>query len=301
MTEQRKVTIIPADPKLQKKDVRSQHLRVAPYCRVSTDSDEQLSSYEAQIEYYTAKIDAKPEWTMVRLYADEGITGTSTKRRKFALSELLVCGECGSPYRRQTYMPRGEKYYVWRCLNRLENGRRVCKNSPTFTETDLQAAVVSAINEMFSQQRAKDAVRDSVAAALAAGAPKLSLPAIEGQLRAVQERQMELMQLAFDAGSENTSFDAELRKIYEAKAQLMMLKAEAEHIEQDATGYDERMGLVSGAIELDSGAIEEYDDIMVRQLISNIKVMDKETILVRFKDGTEIQQRIERTKGARVS
>ena len=70
MTEQRKVTIIPADPKLQKGDVRSQHLRVAPYCRVSTDSDEQLSSYEAQIEYYTAKIDANPEWTMVRLYAD---------------------------------------------------------------------------------------------------------------------------------------------------------------------------------------------------------------------------------------
>ena len=220
---------------------------------------------------------------------------------KFAFSELLVCGECGSPYRRQTYMPRGEKYYVWRCLNRLENGRRVCKNSPTFTESDLQTAVVVAINEMFSQQRAKDAVRDSVAAALAADAPKLSLPAIESQLRAVQERQMELMQLAFDAGSENTAFDAEIRKIYEAKAQLMMLKAEAEHTEQDATGYDERMGLVSGAIELDSGAIEEYDDIMVRQLISNIKVMDKETILVRFKDGTEIQQRIERRKGARVS
>ena len=220
---------------------------------------------------------------------------------KFALSELLVCGECGSPYRRQTYMPRGEKYYVWRCLNRLENGRRVCKNSPTFTESDLQAAVLAAINEMFSQQRAKDAVRDSVAAALAADAPKLSLPAIESQLRAVQERQMELMRLAYDAGSENTAFDAELRGIYEAKAQLMMLKAEAEHTEQDVTGYDERMGLVSGAIEMDSGAIEEYDDIMVRQLISNIKVLDKETILVRFKDGTEIQQRIERTKGARVS
>lgn len=64
---------------------------------------------------------------------------------------------------------------------------------------------------------------------------------------------MELMRLAYDAGSENTSFDAEIRKLYEAKAQLMMLKAEAEHTEQDATGYDERMGLVSGTIELDKG------------------------------------------------
>ena len=69
----------------------------------------------------------------------------------------------------------------------------------------------------------------------------------------------------------------------------------------EAGYYDDRLEQVSGAIELDSGAIEEYDDIMVRQLISNIKVMDKETILVRFKDSTEIQQRIERTKGARVS
>lgn len=112
---------------------------------------------------------------------------------------------------------------------------------------------------------------------------------------------MELMRLAYDAGSENTEFDAEIRKIYEAKAQLMMLKNELEQTEQDATGYDDRMEHVSGAIEMDSGAIEEYDDIMVRQLISNIKVLDKETILVRFKDGTEIQQRIERTKGARAS
>ena len=147
--------------------------------------------------------------------------------------------------------------------------------------------------------------RDSVAAALAAEAPKLSLPAIESQLRAVQERQMELMRLAYDAGSENTEFDAEIRKIYEAKAQLMMLKNELEQTEQDATGYDDRMEQVSGTIEMDSGAIEEYDDIMVRQLISNIKVLDKETILVRFKDSTEIQQRIERgsdgRKGARVS
>ena len=72
MTAQKKVTFIPADPKFEKKDIRSQHLRVAPYCRVSTDKDEQLSSYEAQIEYYTAKVNGNPDWTMVRLYADEG-------------------------------------------------------------------------------------------------------------------------------------------------------------------------------------------------------------------------------------
>ena len=543
MTAQKKVTFIPADPQFEKKDIRSQHLRVAPYCRVSTDSEEQLTSYEAQIEYYTAKIAANPEWTMVRLYADEGITGTSTKKRKqfnkliadcesgkidlvitksvsrfgrntldglqytrklkrlgvgvyfekenvntlhmdnemiltfffsqaqaeseslsgnvkwghrknfkdgkvyfqyknflgykrgadgspkideeqaavvrrvfarylmgdsirqiargleedgiktvrgnekwsdsviqgmlqnekyigdallqktyvadifthqskknmgelpkyyvhdshpaiidretfrkaqeeiarragkkrtsskaktelgkysgkFAFSELLVCGECGSPYRRQTYMPRGEKYHVWRCLNRMENGTKICKHSPTFRERDLQNAVLAAINEMFSQRKAKETARESIAAALAEETPTLSLPAIEAQLRAVQERQMELMRLAYDAGAENTEFDKELQKIYAAKAQLLMLKSEAEQTSQDTTEYDERMEQLNDAMELDSGAIEEYDEVMVRQLISNIKVIDKDVILVRFKDGVEIEQRIERTTGA---
>ena len=94
MTAQKKVTFIPADPKFERKDIRKQHLRVAPYCRVSTDKDEQLSSYEAQIEYYTAKVNGNPDWTMVRLYADEGITGTSTKRRK-EFNKLIADCEAG--------------------------------------------------------------------------------------------------------------------------------------------------------------------------------------------------------------
>ena len=68
---QRKVRMIPADPQMAEEDIRKKHLRVAPYCRVSTDKEEQLSSYEAQIEYYTAKIAANPEWTMVRMFADD--------------------------------------------------------------------------------------------------------------------------------------------------------------------------------------------------------------------------------------
>ena len=88
---QRRITVIPANPQLTERDIRKKHLRVAPYCRVSTDSEEQLNSYNAQIAYYTEKIAATPEWTMVRLYADEGITGTSMKRRKEFLKMLRDC------------------------------------------------------------------------------------------------------------------------------------------------------------------------------------------------------------------
>lgn len=89
----RKVTTIPADPQasMTESEYRKKHLRVAPYCRVSTKKDDQLPSYESQIEYYTAKIAEQPEWTMVRLYADQGKSGTSTKKRKEFLKLIQDC------------------------------------------------------------------------------------------------------------------------------------------------------------------------------------------------------------------
>ena len=55
--------------------------RVAAYARVSTDSDEQFTSYEAQIDYYSRYIQDHDEWVFVKVYTDEGISGTNTKRR----------------------------------------------------------------------------------------------------------------------------------------------------------------------------------------------------------------------------
>lgn len=56
-------------------------LRVAAYCRVSTDSDEQATSYKAQVEHYTEFIQKNPEWEFAGIYADDGISGTNTKNR----------------------------------------------------------------------------------------------------------------------------------------------------------------------------------------------------------------------------
>lgn len=55
--------------------------RVAAYARVSTDEDEQLNSYENQINYYIRYIQSRPEWEFVGLYSDEGISGLNTKKR----------------------------------------------------------------------------------------------------------------------------------------------------------------------------------------------------------------------------
>ena len=56
--------------------------RIGVYVRVSTDSSDQLNSYASQIKYYTELIEQHPEWELVGRYVDEGITGTSVKKRK---------------------------------------------------------------------------------------------------------------------------------------------------------------------------------------------------------------------------
>lgn len=79
----RKITVIPAQPKqTQQDDVGiPKKIRVAAYCRVSTDQEEQLNSYENQIRYYKSMLSDHPEYELVDIYADEGISGTNTKKR----------------------------------------------------------------------------------------------------------------------------------------------------------------------------------------------------------------------------
>ena len=84
MEQQRKVKTIPATlkPFTSSPIGENRKRRVAAYARVSTDHDEQFTSYEAQIDYYTKYIEARSDWDFVKVYTDEGITGTSTKHRE---------------------------------------------------------------------------------------------------------------------------------------------------------------------------------------------------------------------------
>ncbi len=67
---------------------------------------------------------------------------------KYILSNLLVCGECGQPYRRITWTRNGVKRIVWRCSNRVEHGTEYCKNSPTLDEEALQRAVMRTVSNV---------------------------------------------------------------------------------------------------------------------------------------------------------
>lgn len=76
------VQVIRASKKAEPSSEKTEKtLRVAAYCRVSTGSEEQENSYDVQVSHYTSFISANPSWTLVGIYADEGISGTSTKNR----------------------------------------------------------------------------------------------------------------------------------------------------------------------------------------------------------------------------
>ena len=69
-------------------------LRVAAYCRVSTDKDDQKNSLESQKSYFEDYIKRNPDWELVKIYPDEGITGTSTKKRK-QFNNMITDAKCG--------------------------------------------------------------------------------------------------------------------------------------------------------------------------------------------------------------
>ncbi len=92
-----KITMIPAtiNPLTRLPSAAARKRRVAGYARVSTDSDEQFTSYEAQVDYYTKFIQSKPEWEFVKVYTDEGISGTNTKRRE-GFKEMITDALAGN-------------------------------------------------------------------------------------------------------------------------------------------------------------------------------------------------------------
>lgn len=86
-------------------------------------------------------------------------TELSRYSSKYALSELLICGECRTPYRRCTWTTKGKRKVVWRCINRLDYGKKYCRHSPSIEESLLQDAVMRAIMFLYQRLIEKDKVK----------------------------------------------------------------------------------------------------------------------------------------------
>lgn len=216
-------------------------------------------------------------------------TGQGKYSAKYALSELLFCGECGEHYRRVTWTAKGFKEIKWRCVSRIQYGKKKCHSSPTVDEQALHRAIVSAINEFCE-------VKDDVAKALCESITEVLDPNQNGSIQAAQQRIDELVrnmdELIMLATVPETAENA-MSDIAKFSEEMKMLREfiETEKAKQAATqrGSDE-LNTILERLGQENFTLIEYDDVAVRQLIEKITVASKDAITVRFKGGFEIRK-----------
>ena len=210
---------------------------------------------------------------------------------KYALTELLVCGECGTPYRRVTWTAKGLEEIKWRCINRLQYGKKKCHNSPTLSEEVLHKAIVSAINNFCE-------VKDDVVEILRESISEVLDPSKNGSVLVAQQRldelannMNELLRLATTPESSKTAM-ADIQKFSdEMKALREFIETEKSKVataEQDT----EHMNMVLKRLEQADFTLTEYEDVVVRQMVERITVVDRETVRIRFVGGVELTQEI---------
>lgn len=214
-------------------------------------------------------------------------TGTKTElgrySGKYALTELLYCGECGTPYRRCTWSRDGKKKIVWRCVSRLDYGKKYCKNSPSVEESRLHNAIAAAITKRANSEEINiGGIMDHIESF---GSRRDSDGIIQRQRRIAEIEKVidDLARLNSDE-AQNGELDYKFSELY---AELYSVKDELEEMQSGASALDGDM--LNEMREVVTGLKNhpvEYDDKVVRQLIDCIKVMSADTIKICFKDGT---------------
>ncbi len=208
---------------------------------------------------------------------------------KYALSELLICGECGSHYRRVTWTAKGFKEIKWRCINRIQYGKKKCHSSPTVDEQALHKAIVSAINEFCE-------VKDDVAKALRESITEVLDPNLNGSVQAAQQRIDELaynidelIKLATVPETATTAM-ADIEKFSEEMKTLREFIETEKAKQMTAQRGSAELDAILKRLENEDFVMTEYDDVAARQLIEKITVESKDTITVTFKGGFEIRK-----------
>ena len=214
-------------------------------------------------------------------------TGTKTElgrySGKYALTELLYCGECGTPYRRCTWSRNGKKKIVWRCVSRLDYGKKYCKNSPSVEESRLHNAIAAAITKKANSEEINiGGIMDHIESF---GSRRDTNGIIQRQRRIAEIEKVidDLARLNSDE-AQSGELDYKFSELY---AELYSVKDELEEMQSGASALDGDM--LNEMREVVTGLKNhpvEYDDKVVRQLIDCIKVMSADTIKICFKDGT---------------
>lgn len=223
--------------------------------------------------------------------------GTTTEQgkysSKFALTELLICGECGTPYRRCTWSKNGKKKIVWRCISRLDYGKKYCKESPTLEENILQDAILGQIVELArTNTAALELLKQHIGMGLSGKSAGEDDPyAIQARIGEISTALSELYEL--QAKNPRDNYDSRYEALYTErntlKEKLARIKATADHTSAEQSRLDKIFTVVDGL----KNRPLDWDDQIVRQMVECVKVVSEDKIAIRFRLGVETEAAME--------
>ena len=220
-------------------------------------------------------------------------TGRTSYASKYALSERLVCGECGTLYRRCVWAKRGKKRTVWRCVSRLDYGTKYCHNSPSLDEEPLQRAILTAINSVMRN-------REDMALQIA-GAMELQLLSVPGQTISLADiqRRIEMLESQFNAlleqAAEQMDGQDHMVEFQSITSEIAALKEQRMRLEAQRTSNTAAIQRMSTAASLLSEAPPEltvWDETVIRQVVDTVKVVSENQIVVYLQGGAAVTQEI---------
>lgn len=220
---------------------------------------------------------------------------SSGKYSKYALTDVLICGECGSRYKRCTWARNGKKKIVWRCISRLDYGTKYCTKSPTIEEEPLQRAIVRALNRFNAEDRStyitlmKATIGDAIG--LNGGSDEIDL--LERRIDALNKRMISIVNDCVASGDDMENHEDEFKAISEETEQLKRrIEAIRESEAKDAS-YADRLAQIQEIIQQRDMNRDTYDESIVRQMVECIKIYPDNKILVTFGGGYEIEEEID--------
>ena len=210
---------------------------------------------------------------------------------KYALTELLVCGECGSPYKRVTWARNGKKRIVWRCVSRLEFGTKYCHNSPTLDESKLHSAILAAMNEFAAirQEVCPDVLAMAEEAKQALSQAGAKLLELKKHLEAVSREQSDLLDRLLE-NMGDAELNAKMKALTDEKESLKAQILDTQQMEVSLEEQAARHQQMWDSIMECSAGYTEFDDEFVRQIIQKITVEDEETIRIHFQDSEMVME-----------
>ena len=198
---------------------------------------------------------------------------------KYALSERLFCGNCGSPYKRVTWNIHGRKQIVWRCVNRIEYGTKFCGSSPSIPEEKLHRAILKAVQDLAAN------FTDEVAAQINGILHDIQTgesikPNLQEQLEQTQQEFDRLLEMSLDFDEDTPFLDDRLKKL---NNKIKSLKKAIE----DSAARQEKARQPEMLLSAKDLQIQEYDDALTARIIEKITVRSRNEIEIRFIGGYE--------------